>query len=135
MWLDEIQTQFVRDRMQETPFADRGYIHDLYLIEQLHSGRRLGFAFHMGGGPQKLYARYPAEAECIRMEFQDGRYVDPLRFTAEHRHLADAWGVREKSHARARRQKVARERAAEVADYAAMVQQERDAWRRMGGGL
>ncbi len=135
MWLEEIQTQFVRDRMQETSFVRRGYINDLYLIEQLQSGRNLGMAFHMGRGAQKLYTRYPAEAECIRLEIREGQYVDPARFTAEHRQLADAWVVRQRARAAAERRVDARERAADAIEHATTVQQERNVWRQMGGGL
>lgn len=133
MWIEDIQTQFVRDRVQETSFADRRYIYDLYLIEQLQSGRSFGMAFHLGGGDQKLYTRYPAESESIRLEIQEGYYVDPRRFTIEHRQLTDAWIAREKAQVAARRHAAVRERAAHQAEEATRVQLERDAWQQMGG--
>lgn len=135
MWLKEIQTQFVRDRLQETSFAQREYIHDLYLIDQLQRGRNLGVASHMLGKPRRLYTRYPAEAECIRLEIHEGHYVDSSHFTREHDQLAEAWNAQQKLKVDTRRQEAARKRALDAVEHATRFQQERDAWQQMGGIL
>lgn len=132
-WLDDIRTQFVRDRVKETSFDDREYIHDLYLIEKLQSGRSLGLAFHMSGGVQKLYGRYPAEAECIRLEMKEGRYIDAAGFTAGRLQWRQVWEDRNEAERVAREQDEARKTALKQAELAAAVQQERDVWLEMGG--
>ena len=56
MWLDEIKTRFVRDRIREVSWNQREYVYDLHLIEELLSGARMGWAFHVSGTPKRLYA-------------------------------------------------------------------------------
>lgn len=133
MWLEDIQTQFVRDRVQETSFDDRDYIYDLYLIEKLLSGKSLGWAFHVGRGAQKLYVRYPAEAECIRLEIAERQYVDSARFAAEHRQLAEVWTAREQVKTDAQQDALERATATHQAEQTAMLQRECDLWHEMGG--
>lgn len=133
MWIDEIQTQFVRDRLRETSFTDRTYVEDLHRIEQLQSGRQFGRVFHMNHGPEKLYVRYPAEAECIRLELKEGQYVAPARFDAEYRRLAAAWHAREKAQAGALQQQRDTEIAVQQAEAVATLQRARAEWLRMGG--
>jgi hypothetical protein len=135
MWLEDIQTQFVRDRVQETSFEDRTYVYDLYLIESLQRGRGLGWAFHASGRPRQLYACYPAEAECIRLEITEGRYIDPARFTAERLRFAAAWRAREKAYANAQEREEAALEVRRQAEEEAQAKQERKVWQQMGGSL
>lgn len=133
MWIEDIQTQFVRDRVKETAFADREYVHDLYLIEQLQRGHSLGWAFHMSGGAKRLFARYPAEAEGIRLELAEGQYVDPTQFNGDYRRLAAAWTAREKAKAVARQGTADRAMAEQQVKQAATLQREREVWQQMAG--
>ncbi len=77
-WKD-IETQFIKDRMKETSWEDRGYISDLASIERtmLSGGPKSSIAAQMYG-LQK--SKYPIEAECIAKEINDGIYVSPEEF-------------------------------------------------------
>lgn len=72
--LNKIKTQFVRDRLQETKWEDRGYIETLMSLEnsiELHMrGRSPGWA----GGMMHAIMRkdYPVEYTCIRREMEEG---------------------------------------------------------------
>jgi|CZCA01.1.fsa_nt_gi hypothetical protein len=74
-----IKTQFIKDRMKETAWEDRGYINDLASIEQtiLSGGPKSSIAAQMH---RSRKCKYPIEAECIVREIEDGIYVPPEEF-------------------------------------------------------
>lgn len=75
----EIETQFIKDRMKETSWEDRGYISDLASIERtiLSGGPKSSISAQM----HRLQRdKYPIEAECIAKEIEDGIYVSPEKF-------------------------------------------------------
>lgn len=133
MWLDEIKTRFVRDRIRETPWDGRQHAYDLHLIEKLLSGESLGWAFHMAGGPTRLYAANPAEAECIRLELKEGRYVDRETFHRNKVTFAATWRARRQAQEeRAAADEAARRRQRDE-DRLNGLRMERDAWLLLGG--
>ena len=133
MWIEEIQTQFVRDRLQETSFNDRQYVQDLHMIEQLQQGHQFGWAYHMSRGAEKLFTRYPAEAECIRLELTEDQYIDTARFETDYRQLMIAWTHREKNRDLARQQARDREMSRQQAETEARNQREQELWMQRGG--
>ena len=75
----EIKTQFIKDRMKETSWEDRGYISDLVSIERtmLSGGPKSSIAAQMH---HLQKSKYPIEAECIAKEIEDGIYISPEEF-------------------------------------------------------
>lgn len=70
----EIKTQFVRDRLKETSWLYRGYIHDLQWMEKVvANGGPSGYAGAMCY--RGLKAKHPVEHECIRLEINEGVYT------------------------------------------------------------
>ncbi len=133
MWLDEIKTRFVRDRVREVSWKERQYIYDLRLIERIFSGPALGFAFGMSGAPKRLHAAYPAESECIRLEIREGRYVDPDSFHENRAAFTADWAAERQAQAeRAASDEAARQRRRDE-DRLAELRQERDTWLVLGG--
>lgn len=133
MWLDEIKTRFVRDRIRETSWSQREYIYDLHLTEELLSGAQLGSAFHMSGRPKRLFAAYPAEAECIRVEIQEGHYVDPETFHQKKRDLAAGWEARRRAEEEKRAAEGAAKQRQRDEERLADLRTEREAWVRVDG--
>jgi hypothetical protein len=71
---DDIRTQFVRDRLKETKWEDRGYIDVLMHLEDSVAlsmrGKSPGWA---GGMMYALMSKdYPVEYKCIRREMTEG---------------------------------------------------------------
>lgn len=133
MWLDEIETRFLRDRIGEISWERREYVYDLHLIEELLSGARMGWAFHMSGRPKRLFTTYPAEAECIRLAIEEGHYVAPERFHQKRKDLAADWEARR----RAQEEKNACDEAAKQRQRdegrLAELRGEREVWVLLGG--
>ena len=133
MWLDEIKTRFVRDRIRESSWGQRGYAYDLHLIEELLSGARMGWAFHVSGAPKRLLSTNAAEAESIRRELKEGRYIDPETFHRGQARLAAEWDARR--HAQAEEKAKAQEIESRLEEdrREAELQKEREAWLLLGG--
>lgn len=130
----DIKSRFVRDRLKETSWEKRGYVHDLIRIEFLTIHGGLGWAAGMAGLPQKLYATYTAEAECIFRELREGRYVDSTTFHTGRETLVGEWTDRQ-----AAKRDAERERRLEAAKISHEVElrrreAEREQWLRLGGG-
>ena len=133
MWLDEIKTHFVQDRIRETTWEQREYAYDLHLIEALMSGTRLGWAFHISGSPTRLYTAHPAEAECIRLELKEGRYVDRETFHLKRMDFAADWEARRRADAeKAVADEQAKQRLQDE-QRLADLRREREAWLLLGG--
>lgn len=71
---DSIRTQFVRDRLKETKFEDRGYIDVLmHLEDSVALSMRKQSPGPAGGMMYALMSKdYPVEYECIRREMKEG---------------------------------------------------------------
>lgn len=69
------RTQFVRDRLAEATWEDRGYIDDLMCLER---------CMVHGGGIRSAYigVRMPVETAAIRAEIKEGVYLPPAEFHA-----------------------------------------------------
>ena len=82
----EAKTQFVRDRIIETPFHERRYIgHLLWLEDIMFRGGATGWAENVAYAPLKK--DYPLEAEAIRRELREGNRTttEEFRFLQEER--------------------------------------------------
>ncbi|HHV54958.1 MAG TPA: hypothetical protein GXX55_05895 [Firmicutes bacterium] len=116
MYLKEIKTKFVLDRLKETSWVNRKYIKDLQFLEYLISGGRNCFAGAIGYSA--LSSEYPIESECIRKEIQEGIYTPPPEF----RKLVD-------EHIRKRQL----EKLREIRAQQRREKTERNLWLKMGG--
>lgn len=84
-YVEGIKTQFVRDRLKETSWANREYIAVLKILEEIYEeGGARGFGKMWHG---HMRQRYPVEDECIRKEIQEGVYTPPEEF----RRLVAEW--------------------------------------------
>ncbi|MBM4463834.1 MAG: hypothetical protein FJ012_11025 [Chloroflexi bacterium] len=78
---DEAKTQFIRDRIKETAFHERQYIHHLLWLEDIiFRGGPTQWAEGMAYGG--LRKDYPLEAEAIRRELREGKRTTPEEFKA-----------------------------------------------------
>lgn len=119
--LAQVKTQFVRDRIRETPWNARAYIGDLLHIEQMiTNGGPHGFAGHVVWHYMNI--AYGVEIEAIRQELTTGVLTSSDEF---HRrvHEHDV----EKNHS----QRIVAERAAE--EQARNLDDAKTAWERAGG--
>jgi hypothetical protein len=77
-YLSSISTQFVRDRLRETSWANRQYIEDLYRLERFLKqgigGLTSAYLF------KSLSDMYPVERECIKRELTTGELTSPPEF-------------------------------------------------------
>lgn len=78
----EIRTRFVRDRLQETRWENRGYIYALMDLEEDMRlsviGKSSGWSAGMKFG--LIRKDYPVECECIRREMKDKVFTSPEEF-------------------------------------------------------
>ena len=77
----EAKTQFIRDRIKETAFGERQYIHQLLWLERIiFRGGPTQWAEGMAYG--KMKKDYPLEAEAIGRELQEGKQTTTEEFRA-----------------------------------------------------
>ena len=124
---DDIRTQFVRDRLKETKWEDRGYIDVLMHLEDSVAlsmrGKSPGWA---GGMMYALMSKdYPVEYKCIRREMEEGirtSFDEFINMQVDHDHEA------------AQRQIEAVERGMQEAEEQRKKQaQLEQQWRELGG--
>lgn len=123
-YLENIRTQFLKERVGETEWENRQYIVELEWLERIvekHGPHSMmeAMAFHA------LKNRYPVEYECIKRELHEGIKTSPEEFLAlrqewQRQKMADE---KEKS-ALSQRQKQARLETQE---------REYELWVQMGG--
>ena len=122
-----IKTQFVRDRLRETKWKDRGYVEILMhledSIELSMRGKSPGWA---GGMMYALMCKdYPVEYKCIRREMEEGirtSFDEFINMQVDHDHEA------------AQRQIEAVERGMQEAEEQRKKQaQLEQQWRELGG--
>jgi len=79
--LNEAKTQFIRDRITETPYHERHYIGQLLWLEDIiFRGGPTQWAEGMAYG--KMKKDYPLEAEAIKRELQGGKQTTTEEFKA-----------------------------------------------------
>lgn len=112
------RTRFVQDRARELAWEERAYLYDLLRLEALLEPSEGSGSF--GGGLERgtLTQRHPVEAQAIRLELREGRYID-----------SETWQRMQVEYAEAQ----AREAAARRAAAAAKEEQERVFWMRVTG--
>ncbi len=121
--LEAVRTQFVRDRIAETPWQARAYIVDLEFAERIlttdgpHSFAG-GMAWH------QVKCQYPVEVAAIRDELTRGLYMAPDAF---HRH--------EREHAEADAARRDQARADAALQQGWVMAGALAVWRRLGGQL
>lgn len=78
----EIRTRFVRDRLQETRWENRGYIYALMDLEEdmrlSMIGKSSGWSAGMKFG--RIRKDYPVECECITREMKHKMFTSPEEF-------------------------------------------------------
>ncbi len=127
MSLARIRTEFVRDRLKETSWDDRGYIEILMHLEDAVDVIRQGKSWGWSGAMlwNRMKKDFPVEYECIKLEMIDGKLTSPeesMRLKTSH--------VRET----ARREAEAVERSRREAEARQERQAElREQWRELGG--
>jgi hypothetical protein len=100
--VQNIRTQFLRDRLAETSWEERGFIGDLLFAEGvIASGGPSGFGGGMAMG--MIRHSHPVEIACIQLELKEGVYTPP----EEYRKLKTAHEV---AKARERADQLRRER-------------------------
>ncbi|MEA4882749.1 MAG: hypothetical protein VB144_03630 [Clostridia bacterium] len=122
-----IRTQFVRDRLKETKWENRGYIGILMHLEDAAEITKQGRSWGWSGA--MLYGRmkndYPVEYDCIRREVEQGILTSPDEFmnlkTAHERRVAQL-----EAEAAERGKREADERRRRAAEL-------KEQWRELGG--
>lgn len=121
--LTSVKTQFVRDRIRETPWHARAYIGDLLHVEDiLASDGPHGWAGHVVW--HRMRASYPVEIEAIRQELTAGVLTSSEEFHQQSQAHEEA---------ESQRQRTAVQRAA--AQEALDLRYARKAWERAGGAV
>ena len=87
----------------------------------------------MSGEKGRLYAAYPAEAECILLELNEGQYVSPDESRAERARLAAGFAKRLRAEDDARQREEEDEQRAWQAEERVRERNERQAWGRLNG--
>jgi hypothetical protein len=86
---NEIKTEFVRDRLKETSFEDRGYINALMALE-IFVDRYMNKKYISstdGRYFNEISRRFPVEYECIEKEMREGvttSFSDFINMQVEH---------------------------------------------------
>lgn len=122
-----IKTQFVRDRLKETKWENRGYIDILMHLEDAveitKQGRSWGWSGAMLWG--RMRHDYPVEYDCIRHEMEQGILTPPEEFmdlkAAHERNVAQL-----EAEAKERSEREVDERRRRAAEL-------REQWRDLGG--
>lgn len=86
---NEIRTEFVRDRLKETSFEDRGYINALMALESfVYKQMNKKYISSTDGRYFNILSRrFPVEYECIEKEMREGvttSFSDFINMQVEH---------------------------------------------------
>jgi hypothetical protein len=120
--LRSVETRFLKDRIRETAFQDRGkMVLPLLSFERMAKTGPSGYVSAMHYGSIKH--RFPVETQCIILELQKGIYTPPDVYHEKCK------AQRRQEAIRARNEKLAERLQAEQAREASAR-----AWKALGGG-